>query len=72
MGQGIDIARAAGAGAHADLLEDLRDQLLIVLLKRLGGSVDIPVGEIDATGQDLMYMAVDANSIFHFELRKKS
>jgi hypothetical protein len=71
MGKGIDAARSL-APAHAALIDDLKDQLLIVFLKRLGGKVSIPVAEVDNTGQDLFAFRVDADRVFHFELRKKS
>lgn len=48
MGQGIDAARTENPH-HAALMDDLKDQLLIVFLKRLGGQVSIPVAEIDDT-----------------------
>ena len=35
------------------LMDRFKDQLLIVLLKRLGGEGSIPVAEVDDTGQDL-------------------
>lgn len=71
MGKGIDAARAAGAGLHADVLDDFKDQLLIVFLKRLGGTADIPVAEVDDTGRDLLAFSIN-DGVFHFETRKKS
>lgn len=72
MGKGIELARAE-APAHAAVLDDLKDQLLIVLLKRLGGAVTLPVAEVDDTGQDLVLFGVDAAArTFRFEVRKKS
>ena len=71
MGKGIDAAKAAGAGLHADVLDDFKDQLLIVFLKRLGGKVSIPVAEVDDTGRDLLALSV-VDGVFHFETRKKS
>ncbi len=75
MGHGIDMARAE-APEHAELMDNMKDQLLIVLFKRLAdanGRVAIPVAEIDATGGDLLAMRVDAEQrTFHFQLRKKS
>ena len=70
MGKGIDLARGA-APEHAALLDDLKDQLLIVFLKRLGGAQDIPVAEVDDTYQDLFAFRVN-DGVFHFEIRKKS
>lgn len=74
MGKGIDLARGAGAGIHADVLDDFKDQLLIVFLKRLkaaGQPLDFPVAEVDDTGRDLVSFNI-INGIFHFELSKKS
>lgn len=73
MGKGIEAARAAGAGLHADVLDDFKDQLLIVLLKRLAidGKVSIPVAEVDDTGGDIVSFSVNQR-IFNFEVRKKS
>lgn len=76
MGKGIDLARAAGAGIHADVLDDMKDQLLVVFLKRLkkyGHTLDFPVAEIDDTGKDLVSFSVDpVTRNFHFELGRKS
>lgn len=69
MGKGIDLARA-DAPEHAAVLDDLKDQLLIVFLRRLGGVVDIPVAEIDNTGGYVGAFRIQ-NGIFHFEVRKK-
>lgn len=71
MGKGIDAARAF-APEHTAVLDDFKDQLLIVFLKRLGGMVSIPVAEVDDTGQDLFAFRIDENNVFHFELGKKS
>ncbi len=71
MGKGIDAARAY-APEHTAVMDDFKDQLLIVFLKRLGGKVSIPVAEVDDTGQDLFAFRIDENKVFHFELRKKS
>lgn len=75
MGQGIDSARAAGAGLHADVMENFRDQLLIVLMKRLkekyGDDLVFPVAETDDTGQDLLAFKIEDGK-FCFTLEKKS
>lgn len=73
MGKGIDLARAAGAGLHADVLDDFKDQLLIVLLKRLAkdGKVSVPVAEVDDTGRDLVSFSVN-DGVFNFKVSKKS
>ena len=72
MGKGIDMARAAGAGLHADVLDDFKDQLLVVLIKRLAknGKVSIPVAEVDDSGGDLLSFSVK-DRVFNFELSKK-
>jgi hypothetical protein len=74
MGKGIDMARAAGASIHADVLDDFKDQLLIVFLKRLqslGHNLQFPVSEVDDTGRDLVSFRIEGR-VFHFELSKKS
>lgn len=74
MGQGVEMARGVNP-EHAQLIDDLKDQLLIVFLKRLGGSVSIPVKEVDDTGQDLLSFSIEATADacrFHFQIQKKS
>ena len=71
MGKGIDLARTE-APEHAAVMDDFKDQLLIVFLKRLGGKVSIPVAEVDDTGGDLLAFRIDENRVFHFETKKKS
>lgn len=70
---------------HAAALDRLKQQFLIVLVNRLGGKVDIPVGEVDATAQFLLgfsltipkrptgHTVLDAGiaGVFHFEVKKK-
>jgi hypothetical protein len=65
---------------HGAAIEELKNQLLVVFLKRLtkpGEELVIPVSEIDATGQDLVAMRligdprVGATS-FGFTVSKKS
>ena len=70
MGKGIDTARG-DAPIHAAVLDDFKDQLLIVLFNRLGGKVSIPVDEVDATGQYVVEMSV-VERVFHFKVRAKS
>ena len=71
MGKGIDIARA-DAPEHTQILDDFKDQLLVVLIKRMGGNITIPIAEADDTGNDLLAMAVDIeNKEFKFEVQKK-
>ena len=59
--------------AHAAAIEVMKGQLLIVLVKRLGGKVTIPVTEIDGTGLDMLAMRLDPDTrAFVFEVRKKA
>lgn len=72
MGKGIDLARE-DAPEHAALLDDLKDQLLIAFLRRLGGTVEIPVKEVDETGRYCLAFRVDpASRVFHFTLKQKA
>lgn len=74
MGKGIDLARP-DAPVHAQLIEDLRDQLLIVLIKRLAsdGKLAIPIAEIDDTSSDMLAFSLDLEKrLINFELRRKS
>jgi len=69
MGKGIDAARVDGP-EHARVMDDFKDQLLIVFLKRLGGEVSCPLAEVDDTGSDLLKLSIN-DGIFHFVLEKK-
>lgn len=74
MGAGIDAARET-APEHAALLDKLKDQLLIVFLKRLrkyGDDLRFPVSEVDDTGGDMLAFRLDGVSAFQFELGRKS
>jgi len=75
MGQGIDLARQ-DAPEHAEVLDNFKDQLIIVLMKRLkekyGDDLVFPVAEVDDTGQDLLAFRIDAARNFVFSLEKKS
>lgn len=71
MGRGIEIARV-DAPEHAAMMEDLKEQLLLVFLKRLGGEAEVPASEIDATGGYNMTLSLDTvTRVFHFKLEKK-
>lgn len=73
--QGVESARLAGAGIHADVIETFKGQLLIVLLKRLGASAEkplsIPLAEIDDTGSELLAFAI-RDGAFVFSIERKS
>lgn len=78
MGKGRDIARTldletGGTGIHADVLDDFKDQLMIVLLNRLArnGKVSIPVSEVDGTGSYMVAFSINSG-VFNFEVTKKS
>jgi hypothetical protein len=49
----------------------MKDQLLIVLLNRLGGEQIIPVAEVDATGSWLLSMTYDDRGTFTFKTARK-
>jgi len=69
MGTGIDLLRSTNP-EHAKVIDDLKDQLLIVFMKRLGGDLKIPVAEVDDTAQDMMSMSIN-DGVFHFVVHKK-
>jgi hypothetical protein len=79
VGKGIDMARGldletGGGGIHADVLDDFKDQLMIVFLKRLqdaGQKLEFPVTEVDDTGRYMVSFKI-VDRVFHFEVSKKS
>jgi hypothetical protein len=73
MGKGTAMARDL-APEHAAMIDDLKDQLLIVFLKRikeLGGSLSFPVTEVDDTGQNMLAFSIDEHKVFHFQIERK-
>lgn len=73
MGTGIDAARAAGAGIHADVIDNFKDQLLLVLIKRLAdksGRLTVPVSEVDNTGGLTLSFSV-TDGAFNFVVGRK-
>lgn len=66
MGAGT---RAAGT-PESQMLDDMKDQLLLVLIARLGGKISIPVDEIDGTGGVILMMGVEGRT-FNFEIVRK-
>ena len=71
MGKGIDLA-AIDNPVHAQAIDDMKDQLLIVLVKKLGGQIMIPATEIDAAGEYNFSMMLDPETrIFTFSVGKK-
>tara|TARA_R110000787_G_scaffold3148_4_gene12647 strand:- start:39446 stop:39691 length:246 start_codon:yes stop_codon:yes gene_type:complete len=65
------IDAAYGPGAAGEMARAIMPQLCITLLKRLGGTVEMPVSELDDTAQDLMTVSM-RDGVFTFKLEKKS
>jgi len=76
MGQGIELAKKIDP-ENVELInaiDEMKDQLILVLVERLGGEVVIPVSEIDIAplGKILM-MEFDQDKLeFTFEVKKKN
>jgi hypothetical protein len=71
LGKGTDAARETfGSLEHSELIDNLKDQLLIVFLKRLGGTLECDVSEVDDTSQDMFAFSIKDRR-FKFEIRKK-
>lgn len=75
MGKGISASELDDETKQ--VLDNMKDQLLIVLINRLGGDANIPVTEIDDTGQYLCSMKIDNDPAtrgqsLHFVVSKKS
>lgn len=62
---------AAALAANEEQLRALKDQLLIVLVNRLGGKIEIPALEVNDTGQMMLDMTL-TDGVFTFETYKKS
>lgn len=70
--KGTDVAREL-APDHADMIEAMLQQLLIVFVKRAGGSVNVPVSEVDGTGGDMLsFQVMPDQKTLHFAVSKKS
>lgn len=72
MGKAIDAIRDLSP-EHAAMLDDFKDQLLIVFLKRiqsLGGNLVFPVAEVDDTGRDMLAFRIEDRT-FHFTIERK-
>ena len=72
--RGTDLARAMDPQAehHAAAIEAMLQQLLIALVKRAGGTLIVPVSEVDDTAQDMLSFRVTENREFEFVVSKKS
>jgi hypothetical protein len=56
--------------AAAAAIEAMKDQLLIVLVRRLGGRIEIPCAEIDGTAGLGLALALDPTTrVFTFEVQ---
>lgn len=54
------------------VFDAMKDQLIIVLVNRLGGDLEIPVDEIDGTGRFNMVMEIDHEArSFTFKVTEK-
>ena len=57
---------------HQQTLMSMLSQLLIVLVNRLGGEIDVPIEEIDGTFKYEMSMRMSNDAhVFHFEAKEK-
>ncbi|MCJ2020557.1 hypothetical protein MKK84_24540 [Methylobacterium sp. E-065] len=57
---------------HQQAVEAMKSQLLIVLINRLGGSLEIPVEEVDGTGAfNLLFELKPDGRTFAFEVVRK-
>lgn len=55
---------------HQMVIEAMKSQLIIALVRRLGNKVEMPVAEIDSTGSSNLTMKV-VEGVFTFEVVKK-
>ena len=60
------------APEHAAMIDDFKDQLIIVLIKRLAkkGKLSIPMAEMDDTGSNILAFSIN-DGVFNFELQNK-
>lgn len=70
VGKGTDMAAMLNPEMEG-VMDDLKDQLIIVLVKRLGNRVDIPVAEMDDTSMDLLSLRISEDKVFTFIASKK-
>lgn len=72
---GFDLARSLGPenAAAADALQAMMPQVFLALVKRAGGSLTVPVAEIDDTGGWLLSLEFDqCEKTFTFVASRKS
>jgi len=76
MGQGIELAKLLNPENEGfiQLLDELKEQLLLVFIERLGGKVVVPVIEIDTAplGKILTMGFNQEKMEFVFEVKKKN
>jgi len=65
MGRGNDLAFKENP-EHARALHDMKDQLIIALVKELGGKIDLPVSKIDNTQGLALSFRITPERIFQF------
>ena len=69
-------SRMAAMAEQAAMVARLKEQMLIVLMKRLAddnGKFEVPVSEVDDTYQDMLEFEVDQDrKVFVFTLSKKT
>ena len=65
MGEGVEL----DSPEHAQLIDDFKDQLLIVLVQRLG-EVSISVEEVDKTGAYVLTLSLK-DRVFYLEAKRK-
>ena len=70
MGSGIRLAKELGSPEAAQAIDDMKDQLLIALVNRLGGTVEMEASEIDASGQWNLLLSLDGKK-FTFRSSQK-
>lgn len=70
---GIEEARKLGGALHCDVLEAMKEQLLIAFVLRMGGDITMHASEIDATGDYNLAFAVDpVTKVFRFITPRKA
>ena len=70
MGRGNDLAKQVSPEA-ANAVENMKDQLILALVRRLGGDIRVPAAEIDDTAGIVLTMSVD-DSGFRFVTMHKA
>lgn len=54
-------------------IDVFRDQLLVAMVKQRGGTLEIPITEIDDTSLDILWLDVDeSRGVFTLKIQRKS